>query len=58
MNKSRHAEVKIVDAETASDLVNSPRFSTLDELSDTCFEVIIDMRISTADLAKLCFIKF
>ena len=46
MNKSRHAEVKIVDAETASDLVNSPRFSTLDELSDTCFEVIIDMRIS------------
>ena len=40
MNKSRHAEVKIVDAEEASDLVNSPRFSTLDELSDTCFEVI------------------
>ena len=29
MNKSRHAEVKIVDAETASDLVNSPRFSTV-----------------------------
>ena len=41
MNKSRHAEVKIVNAEAASDLVNSPRFSTLDELSDTCFEVII-----------------
>ena len=47
MNKSRHAEVKIVDAEEASDLVNSPRFSTLDELSDTCFEVIIDISIFT-----------
>ena len=45
MNKSRHSDVKIVDAEAASDLVNSPRFSTLDELSDTCFEVIIDIRI-------------
>ncbi|KAL5263054.1 hypothetical protein ACHWQZ_G008450 [Mnemiopsis leidyi] len=39
MNKSRHVDVKIVDVEAASDLVNSPRFSTLDELSDTCFEV-------------------
>ena len=45
MNKSRHSDVKIVDAEAASDLVNSPRFSTLDELSDTCFEVIINIRI-------------
>ena len=45
MNKSKHSDVKIVDAEAASDLVNSPRFSTLDELSDTCFEVIINIRI-------------
>ena len=41
MNKARHTDVKIVDAATASDLINSPRFSTLDELSDTCFDVVI-----------------
>ena len=39
MNKARHADVKIVDEEAASDLINHPRFTSLDELSDTCFEV-------------------
>ena len=41
MNKARHTDAKIVDAETALDLINSPRFSSLDELSDTCFDVVI-----------------
>ncbi|KAL5265864.1 hypothetical protein ACHWQZ_G002033 [Mnemiopsis leidyi] len=39
MNKARHADVKIVNEESASDLINHPRFTSLDELSDTCFEV-------------------
>lgn len=34
-------KVDIVDEKTASDLINSPRFSTLDELGDDCYEVII-----------------
>ena len=41
MNKARHTDVKIVNSEAASDLINEPRFSALDELSDSCFEVII-----------------
>jgi len=40
MNKAKHSKVALVDEKDASDLVNSPLFSSLDELSDTCFEVI------------------
>lgn len=39
MNKERHCNVKIVDEVTACQLINEPRFSGLDELSDDCFEV-------------------
>ena len=41
MNKAKHMKVDIVDEKTASDLINSPRFSTLDELGEDCYEVII-----------------
>ena len=41
MNKNKHVKVDVVDKETAADLINSPRFSTLDELTDNCFEVFI-----------------
>ena len=47
MNKSKHVKVNIVDQEAAADLINSPRFSTLDELSDNCYEVILIRRIIT-----------
>ncbi|XP_063687079.1 uncharacterized protein LOC134820563 [Bolinopsis microptera] len=39
MNKSKHVKVDVVDQETAADLINGPRFSALDELSDNCYEV-------------------
>ena len=47
MNKNKHVKVDVVDQEAAADLINSPRFSTLDELSENCFEVIVIHRIIT-----------
>ena len=42
MNKARHTDVKIVNSEASSDLINDPRFSTLDDtFFGSCKELAI-----------------
>ena len=41
MNKTKHCKVTIVNEEEAVKLINEPRFSSLDELDDDCFEVSV-----------------
>lgn len=43
MNKSKHLSVKFCTHDEASKLINDPRFMSIDEFEDDCFEVIIQI---------------
>ena len=40
MNKKKHTDVEFCTFERATKLVNDPRFVSLEEFEDDCFEVI------------------
>ena len=41
MNKSKHLSVEFCKSDGVSKLVNDPRFMSLDEFEDDCYEVVI-----------------
>ena len=59
MNKKKHTDVHFCTREKASKLINDPRFVSLDEFNDDCYEVIIpvllmfDLKITIKFFFKL-----
>ena len=41
MNKAKHYDVGFCDFDAATKLVNDPRFVSIDEFEDDCFEVTV-----------------
>ena len=51
MNKSKHLSVEFCRSDGVSKLVNDPRFLSLDEFEDDCFEVDILLLVK---LSSVC----